>query len=230
MLFQSKKKNLWKRLRSRVITNSASPRQQEYRQQPCSSSEQYYQLANKTSVESYSPQKEKLNHHRNCGLVRDEGSSLLSSTTAILRNCCTNTNFNSTIDLLDHDSHQMFRALMNQLKKDSQLETLCQAVESLISTDTSHISSKAFPHHYQPTDCVLVPRQMIHDEEPQVIACRLWRWNDLYDPNEIKRIPKCPNEKDPVYVCCNPAHWSRLFITGKRIPSAIFFLSFVCTT
>lgn len=223
MFFQSKKKNLWKRLRSRVITtNSASPRQQQYRQEPCSPSDQYYQIANETSSESYyALQKGKLNYHRNCGLARGEGSSLLSSTTAVLRNCCTTyTNSNSTIDLLDRDAHQMFRALMNQLKKDSQLETLCQAVEGLLSTDASHTSNKALTHHYQPSDCVLVPRQMIHDEEPQVIACRLWRWSDLYDPNEIKRIPKCPNEKDPIYVCCNPAHWSRLFITGKRILQA----------
>jgi MH1 domain len=216
MFFQSKKKNLWKRLwRSRVTsTNSASPRQQ-HRQEPYSQPDQYYQLANETSGESYfyPPQQEKLNYHRNCGLVREEGSSLLSTTTAVLRNCCSNSNTSSTIDLLDRDAHQLFRALMSQLKKDSQLETLCQAIEGgLSSTDAS---SKLLPHHYQPTDCVLVPRQLIHDEEPQVIACRLWKWSDLYDPNEIKRIPKCPNEKDPIYVCCNPAHWSRLCQPGN---------------
>jgi hypothetical protein len=218
MFFQSKKKNLWKRLwRSRVTSiNSASPRQQ-HRQEPYSQADQYYQLANETSVESYyyPQQPEKLNYHRNCGLVREEGSSLLSSTTAVLRNCCSNSNSSSTIDLLDRDTHQLFRALMNQLKKDSQLETLCQAIEGGLST--TDVSSKTLPHHYQPTDCVLVPRQLIHDEEPQVIACRLWRWSDLYDPNEIKRIPKCPNEKDPIYVCCNPAHWSRLCQPGNVV-------------
>lgn len=216
MFFQSKKKNLWKRLwRTRVTTstNSASPRQQHHRPEPYSQAEQYYQLANETSAESYyyPQQRQKQNYHRNCGLGREEGSSLLSSTTAALRNCCTNSNSSSTIDLLDRDAHQLFRALMNQLKKDSQLETLCQAIEGGLSS--SDVSGKARP--YQPTDCVLVPRQMIHDEEPQVIACRLWRWSDLYDPSEIKRIPKCPNEKDPIYVCCNPAHWSRLCQPGN---------------
>lgn len=212
MFFQSKKKNLWKRLRSCVIS---TPRQQQYRQ-ACSPSDQYYQLANETSAESYYQLQEQRLNYRNCGLERDEGSSLLSTTTAVLRNCCTNTNSNSTIDLLDRDAHQMFRALMSQLKKDSQLETLCQAVEGLFATDASHASNRALPHHYQPTDCVLVPRQMtILGEQPQIVACRLWRWSDLYAPNEIKPIPKCPNEKDPIYVCCNPAHWSRLYTTGK---------------
>lgn len=211
MFFQSKKKNLWKRLwRSRVITtNSASPRQQ-HRQEPYSQADQYYQLANETSVENYYYQQEKGNYHRNCGLAKEEGSSLLSSTTAVLRNCCTNSNTRSTIDLLDRDTHQLFRALMNQLKKDSQLDTLCQAIEGGLSM--TEIPNKT--SLYQPTDCVLVPRQLIHEEEPQVIACRLWRWSDLYDPNEIKRISKCPNEKDPIYICCNPAHWSRLCQPG----------------
>ena len=213
MFFQSKKKNLWKRLwRSRVTsTNSSSPRQQ-HRQEPCSQIDQYYQESY-----YYPHQQEKVNYYRNCGLVREEGSSLLSSTTAVLRNCCSNSNTSSTIDLLDRDTHQhqLFRALMNQLKKDSQLETLCQAIESL-STATD-VPSKTSAHHYQPTDCVLVPRQPVHDKEPfEVIACRLWRWSDLIDSNEIKRIPKCPNEKDPIYVCCNPAHWSRVCEPGKN--------------
>lgn len=219
MFFQSKKKSLWKRLwRSRVTSpNSASPRQQQnHRQEPCSPSDQYHPLANESSAESYyAPQQEKPNYHRNCGRVRDEGGSMLSSTTAVLRNCCSNSTSSSTIDLIDRDAHQTFRALMNQLKKDSQLETLCKAIDGLISTDVPN--SKTL--QYQPTDCVLVPRQLIHDEEPQVIACRLWRWSDLCDPNEIRRIPKCPNEKDRFYVCCNPAHWSRLCLPGKNQPN-----------
>ncbi|CRL05194.1 CLUMA_CG018280, isoform A [Clunio marinus] len=196
--------------------DSTSPRQQ-HRQEPFSQqqSDQYYQLANETSSEYYCPQtnQEKSNY----GLTRDEGSSLLSTTTAALRNCCSNSNSNSTIDLIEGDTYQLFRALTNQLKKERQLETMCQAIEGGLSTE---VSNKVHTHQYQPTDCVLVPRQLIHDEEPQVIACRLWRWSDLCDPNEIKRIPKCPNEKDPIYVCCNPAHWSRLCV-----PEIIYFKS-----
>jgi hypothetical protein len=99
---------------------------------------------------------------------------------------------------------------MNQLKKENQLETLCQAIEYGLQSDKLH------PTQYQPTDCVLVPRGAIDGEEPQVIACRLWRWSDLYTSHAIKRIPSCPNEKDPVYVCCNPAHWSRIYHLGKK--------------
>lgn len=211
-MFFSKKKNLWKRLwRSRVTAANSS------RQEPFSPSDQYYHLANETSDGSYynQQQQSKANYHRNCELARDEGSSLLSSTTAVLRNCCANSNSSSSIDLLDRNNRQSFRALMNQIKKESQLETLCQAIDGLSSTDALN---KVLPLQYQPTDCVLVPRQMIHDEKPQVVACRLWRWNDLYDPNDIKRIPKCPNEKDPIYVCCNPAHWSRLCLIDSPPP------------
>lgn len=194
----SLKKRLW---RSRVTSASNSPRQMQ-RQEPCF---QQYQFLNNESTESYYYSQQR----QSCGVAREEGSSLLSTTTAVLRNCCSNSNSSSTSDLSTNSPEQQiqksFRLLMNQLKKENQLETLCQAIEC---------GSKV-PHQYQATDCVLVPRGSIEGEEPQVIACRLWRWSDLYDCNAIKRIPSCPNEKDPIYVCCNPAHWSRIYQIGN---------------
>lgn len=91
---------------------------------------------------------------------------------------------------------QLFLALAKKLTE-RQLHTLCQAVERGATCDG------------QATNCVLVPRSAIDGEEPHVIACRIWRWADLRCADELKRIPSCPNEMDPVYVCCNPTHWYR---------------------
>jgi MH1 domain len=229
-MFFSKKSSLRKRLwRSRVTSTSTSPRQNatQPRQEPYFHHE-YQFLSNEASTESYyyqqqqhqPPQQhhhhqENLNCSQSCGVAREGGSSLLSTTTAVLRNCCSNSNSSSTSDLYINSTEQQtqksFRLLMNQLKKENQLETLCQAIEYGIQQANKILP----PHQYQPTDCVLVPRGSIDSEEPQVIACRLWRWSDLYDCNAIKRIPSCPNEKDPIYVCCNPAHWSRVYQIGN---------------
>jgi MH1 domain len=213
-MFFTKKTNLRKRLwRSRVTTTTANSPRQQQRPEPYFQQNQhnYQYLSNETSGESYyypQSQQENVACQRMCGAGRDEGSSLLSTTTAVLRNCCSNSNSSSIPDVYASTSDQhFFNQLMKQIKKESQLETLCQAIECGLQND-----GKA--HQYQKTDCVLVPRGSINGEE-QVIACRLWRWSDLYDCHAIKRIPSCPNEKDPVYVCCNPAHWSRIYHLGK---------------
>ncbi|XP_046420358.1 mothers against decapentaplegic homolog 2 [Neodiprion fabricii] len=46
--------------------------------------------------------------------------------------------------------------------------------------------------------------------EPHLLCCQIWRWPDLADSDELKRLPVCHSDEDPVYVCCNPYHWSRL--------------------
>ncbi|XP_046734329.1 mothers against decapentaplegic homolog 6 isoform X2 [Diprion similis] len=46
--------------------------------------------------------------------------------------------------------------------------------------------------------------------EPHLLCCQIWRWPDLADSDELKRLPVCQSDQDPVYVCCNPYHWSRL--------------------
>jgi hypothetical protein len=225
-MFFSKKSSLKKRLwRSRVTTSAATTNtptnaqsrtthNQHQHQQPnhyYQNQNQYQYLSNETSTDSYYCQS--MSQPHDVGVAaREEGCSLLKTTTAVLTNCCSNTNSTSTIDLAaaaanstaGNTEQRKFRSLMNQLKKENQLETLCQAIEYGIQKQ-----------QYQPTDCVLVQRGLIDGEEPQVIACRLWRWSDLYDSHAIKRIPTCPNEKDPVYVCCNPAHWSRVHHIGK---------------
>lgn len=122
--------------------------------------------------------------------------------TSSFMNCCGNTS-GSMLDL--GTMYPLFCALAKKLKE-AQLQTLCQAVEN---TD---VGGKT-------THCVLVPRDAIEGEEPHVIACRIWRWPDIQYADELKRIPACPNEMDPVYACCNPSHWSRLILPGIQLNS-----------
>lgn len=116
----------------------------------------------------------------------------------------------ATIDL----SKKMFQGLYGMLKE-SQIATLLQAVVNR----QSGVEVQSAQIHYMDQrnikDCVLVPRELIMGQEPNVIACRLWVWSDLKCSSELKRVPLCPNEKDRVYVCCNPNHWSRLTLPGK---------------
>ena len=68
-------------------------------------------------------------------------------------------------------------------------------------------------------ECVLLakgPMQMGKKKvSPEVLCCQLWRWLDMDGECEIKRLPCCRSANDPVYTCCNPYHWSRVFIPGK---------------
>ncbi|EEZ99343.2 daughters against dpp [Tribolium castaneum] len=57
------------------------------------------------------------------------------------------------------------------------------------------------------SNCVLMPR----DRQPHVLCCQTWRWPDLLQSTDLKRLPACRFAGDPVYVCCNPYHWSRVY-------------------
>lgn len=74
--------------------------------------------------------------------------------------------------------------------QDKQLEMLMKAVDA---------------RGWEPTGCVLLPG----DGEPHVLCCQAWRWPKLRQATELKRLPCCQSACDPVYVCCNPYHWSR---------------------
>ncbi|XP_067013036.1 mothers against decapentaplegic homolog 6 [Anabrus simplex] len=84
-------------------------------------------------------------------------------------------------------------ALLKQLKE-NQLEMLVAAVESR-GADLQA--------------CVLLPKDL-PPVDPHLLCCQIWRWPDLQQPEELKRLPVCRSAKDPVYICCNPYHWSRL--------------------
>lgn len=82
--------------------------------------------------------------------------------------------------------------------KDNQLEMLLEAVES----GGGGVST-----------CVLIPKDAI--PEPHALGCRFWRWPDVRTCAELRRMPACSSATDPIYMCCNPYHWSRLCQPGK---------------
>lgn len=63
--------------------------------------------------------------------------------------------------------------------------------------------------------------------DPHLLCCQIWRWPDLEHSSELKRLPMCHSAKDPVYICCNPYHWSRLCRLGKRNVFVSFRLRFL---
>lgn len=87
------------------------------------------------------------------------------------------------------------KSLLKKLNYD-QLEILCTAIDSR-GRDT--------------TNCVLLPQE----KQPHVLFCQTWRWPDVHDSGQLKRLPSCSSANDPVYVCCNPYHWSRICLPGE---------------
>lgn len=84
--------------------------------------------------------------------------------------------------------------LLRQLQ-DNQLEMLLRAVER------------------SGGDCVLVRKE--RSQSPShLLCCQTWRWPEVRQASELRRLPSCRSASDPVYVCCNPYHWSRLCQPG----------------
>ncbi|XP_061390327.1 uncharacterized protein LOC133325618 [Musca vetustissima] len=121
----------------------------------------------------------------------------------------------------NYTAEMYFNALMKQLKA-RQITCLLKAVKSrhepsIGSSSSSGSASSSSMTTYQ-TNCILMRRAEILGEEPYVIVCRLFLWRDLNNSSQLKRLPVCPNERDPVYVCCNPLHWSRILETESAPP------------
>ncbi|XP_053330760.1 mothers against decapentaplegic homolog 6-like [Spea bombifrons] len=94
-------------------------------------------------------------------------------------------------------AHQLFKKL-----KDEQLWRLAEAVESKGRWDCG---------------CVRLPweaRAGKQGSPPHVLLCRLYRWPDLRQASELKRLNQCENfwrkSREGTSICCNPYHFSRL--------------------
>lgn len=95
------------------------------------------------------------------------------------------------------DEGLLRHAVLKRLK-DNQLEMLVEAVESGGAGTST---------------CVLVPKDLV--QEPHMLCCQIWRWPDLKSTAELRRMPACSSASDPIYICCNPYHWSRLCEPGE---------------
>ncbi|XP_063295959.1 mothers against decapentaplegic homolog 6-like isoform X1 [Pelobates fuscus] len=108
-------------------------------------------------------------------------------------------------------AHQLFKKL-----KDEQLWQLAEAVESKGRWDCG---------------CVWFPWESRGGKQalaPQVLLCKLYRWPDLRQASELKRLMQCENfwrkGSEGTSICCNPYHFSRLAVPGlqgKKLPTQV---------
>lgn len=96
-------------------------------------------------------------------------------------------------------THSMLKRL-----KEKHLDTLAQSVESKGG---------------ESTDCVLLPEGEVRLGKkvltPLILCCRMWRWPQITNMMDIKRLPCCTSADEPAYECCNPYHWSLLLEPGN---------------
>ncbi|CAL1265690.1 unnamed protein product [Larinioides sclopetarius] len=84
------------------------------------------------------------------------------------------------------------------------LETLAVSVESVGTEETP---------------CIPLPMgEEYWPAKPHVLFCQLWRWADLHPSHELRRLPNCQTSQDPLYICANPYHWSRLYKPDTPLP------------
>ncbi|XP_053559515.1 mothers against decapentaplegic homolog 6 [Bombina bombina] len=102
-------------------------------------------------------------------------------------------------------AHQLFKKL-----KDEQLWQLAEAVECKGRWDCG---------------CVWVPWDSRAGKQglaPHVLLCRLYRWPDLRQAGELKRLLECEaywkKNTDGGLLCCNPYHFSRLSAPDEPPP------------
>ncbi|KAL7978088.1 hypothetical protein Chor_005075 [Crotalus horridus] len=110
-------------------------------------------------------------------------------------------------------AHALFKKL-----KDKELELLLQAVENQGAGESG---------------CVwLEPRGIKLGPSASLLLCRLYRWPDLRQPQELKRLCFCKSTGGEGGAhCCNPHHLSRLAAPGGQPPSTLLQdLAFSCTS
>lgn len=114
---------------------------------------------------------------------------------------------NDTESQNEKDSHECKAVIHSMLKrlKEKNLEILLRSIES---------------KGREETPCVLLPNVELKmgklSTDPHVLCCQIWRWPDLTLDTTLRRLPCCETDKDPLYVCCNPYHWSVQQNAGKN--------------
>ncbi|XP_063704808.1 mothers against decapentaplegic homolog 7 [Culicoides brevitarsis] len=201
MLFQNKRKSLSKRLwRARLPSASNNHHHQQFHQQPMEITYSFI------------------------GTGGEGGGGARN----VFRDCCSNATTttapstrvpspNRNVAPEEYARYQMFLELIGNLK-DKQLETLNHAISVECATSSNGDDLTATSNVKITSDCVLIPKGVCRTAEAHFIACQVWRWPDLRSFEELKRIPSCSSRQDPIYVCCNPAHWSRVCETETPPP------------
>ncbi|CAH1789245.1 unnamed protein product [Owenia fusiformis] len=106
----------------------------------------------------------------------------------------------------DMELRSVAHSLLKRLKEKN-LDTLIEAVESQggVKTECVHI----------PKGDVRFGRKTV---TPQLLCCQIWRWPDVSNPDELKKMPECVSQEDATTICCNPFHWSRIIVPDMPPP------------
>ncbi|KAK6184822.1 hypothetical protein SNE40_007197 [Patella caerulea] len=107
----------------------------------------------------------------------------------------------------DLEIKSVAQSMLKRLEE-KQLQLLVQSVESKGG---------------ETTDCVLLPkgdlklgRRMV---APHILCCQIWRWPDISENVELKRLLCCSSVNDQSHICCNPYHWSILIKPDVQMPA-----------
>ncbi|XP_063991561.1 mothers against decapentaplegic homolog 6 [Diachasmimorpha longicaudata] len=76
--------------------------------------------------------------------------------------------------------------------------------------EMKHVNSGVGEDDDEGDDVAVVNVVNVVNEPANLLACQMWRWPDLAQSKDLKKLPVCHSAMDSSYVCCNPYHWSRL--------------------
>lgn len=115
---------------------------------------------------------------------------------------CQNETGSTTESPEDLELKSVVHSMLKRLKE-KQLESLIQSIESKGG---------------EAGECVLLPKGETRFGKktmtPVIMCCKMWRWSEITNFTDIKRLPCCTSANDPSYECCNPHHWSLLSEPG----------------
>ncbi|KAL3280305.1 hypothetical protein HHI36_017794 [Cryptolaemus montrouzieri] len=120
--------------------------------------------------------------------------------------------FRSKRNILSRRLLEAHRRRAQQQSSDERVE-LGSLLKRLQENQLQMLLSAVGSRGQDSSNCVLLPRE----DEPHVLCCQAWRWPDLRQESELRRLPVCRTATDPVYICCNPYHWSRLCQPGELL-------------
>ncbi|CAF0772726.1 unnamed protein product [Brachionus calyciflorus] len=126
-----------------------------------------------------------------------------------------NNNMNQNLSNHNKMCEKAIRALVKKLKK---TPGALEELEKSIANRDSNTKCIICPIKQNGTqDRVQVSRKTL----PHVVYCRIWRWPDLQNCNELKSVQHCQqgyhaNKKDDSNVCINPYHYIRIDPSGSN--------------
>lgn len=114
---------------------------------------------------------------------------------------------NETRSEEENSEEQEFKSVVHSMLKrlkEKQLDMLIQSIDMKGGEES---------------ECVLYPRADTRIGKksltPTVVCCKMWRFPDITNLTELKRLPCCC-ASDTVYECINPFHWSLLTEPGEN--------------